>query len=156
MLKTKENYVCIAQATKRGYVPLTVFPGCADLSYVTSKTRRGRVQDNADVSPTLTRNSGGHIHVFEERERSEMNTQYAIRKLSTLECFRLMGGKDEDYEKIKRMGVSNSQIYSICGNGLVTTHVRDIMEHLYKALDDNNYECTDERILREHPEFAVH
>ena len=84
-----------------------------------------------------------------------MSKCYAIRKASPLECFRLMGGKDEDYEKIKNIGISNSQIYCICGNGLVTTHVRDIMEHLHKALEDKNYECTDEKVLRKHPEYAV-
>ena len=70
MFKTQEDYICIAQATKSGYIPLTVFPGCADLSYVVSKTRRGRVQDEGGISPTITRNTDA-IYIFEERTQHE-------------------------------------------------------------------------------------
>ncbi len=46
----KDNMVLIKQATKEGYIPCEV-PGIADLNYVDSKTRRGRVQEGgADFS----------------------------------------------------------------------------------------------------------
>lgn len=47
------NRVMIKQATKQGYIECDV-GGVADFSYPDSKTRRGRVQENGQVSPTLT------------------------------------------------------------------------------------------------------
>ncbi|MFR3401272.1 MAG: hypothetical protein ACLTUL_03025 [Blautia faecis] len=43
----------IPQATKKGYIECEV-GGVADLSYPDSKTRRGRVQDRGNISPTIT------------------------------------------------------------------------------------------------------
>ena len=40
------------------------YPGVADLSYPTSKVRRGRVQNGGAISPTLTTTGG--LYVFEE------------------------------------------------------------------------------------------
>lgn len=42
----------IKQATKKGYIEMDP-DGICDLSYPSSKTRRGRVQDNGKVSPTI-------------------------------------------------------------------------------------------------------
>ena len=54
LIKTEdEDTVCIKQATKDGYIKCDL-PGVADLSYPESTTRRGRVQENGTVSPTLT------------------------------------------------------------------------------------------------------
>ena len=49
--------------------------------------------------------------VFEDKLR--------IRKLTPIECWRLMGIDDEDFHKAKASGVSNSQLYKQAGNGLV-------------------------------------
>ena len=45
--------VKIKQATKQGYA-LCEVGGVADLSYPDSKTRRGRVQGNGQICPTIT------------------------------------------------------------------------------------------------------
>lgn len=45
--------LCIKQATKKGYIEIPP-GGVFDASYPESLTRRGRVQDNGKVSPTLT------------------------------------------------------------------------------------------------------
>ena len=42
-----------------------------------------------------------------------------IRKLTPLECFRLMGVKDEDYEKCAK-NQSNASLYHLAGDSLVT------------------------------------
>lgn len=42
-----------------------------------------------------------------------------IRKLTPLECFRLMGVKDEDYYKVAK-NQSNSSLYHLAGDSLVT------------------------------------
>lgn len=43
-----------------------------------------------------------------------------VRKLTEKECFRLMGVKDEDYEKIAR-NQSKSKLYHLAGDSIVTT-----------------------------------
>lgn len=64
----------------------------ADFSYPTSKLRRGRVQGNGQISPTITSEGSGIYKV---------ESEYRIRKLTPLECWRLMDQKDEDFYKAK-------------------------------------------------------
>lgn len=77
--------VNIKQATKQGYIECEV-GGVADLSYPDSKTRRGRVQDNGNVSPTITATKTGICKI---------ESPIRIRKLTPRETFRLMGFSDE-------------------------------------------------------------
>ena len=51
--QTMNAVIQIPQATKKGYIECEQ-NGVADLSYPTSTTRRGRVQENGNISPTLT------------------------------------------------------------------------------------------------------
>lgn len=55
-----------------------------------------------------------------------------IRKLSPRECWRLMGVKDTDYNKIT---CSNAQKYKQAGNSIVTTCLMAIYSQLYKDCD---------------------
>lgn len=100
----------IKQATKEGSIKCKV-GGCFDANYPDSNTRRGRVQEGGDVTPTLTAGSSENINVVE--------TRYRIRKLTPKECWRLMGYTDTDFEKAKAAGVSNSQLYKQAGNAIV-------------------------------------
>jgi DNA (cytosine-5)-methyltransferase 1 len=61
----KDNYVLIPEATKEGYIPMEI-GGVCDLSYPTSKTRRGRVQDGGTVAPTLTCGCEGALRRIEK------------------------------------------------------------------------------------------
>ena len=45
--------------------------------------------------------------------------RYRIRKLTPKECFRLMGVRDSDIDKIKSAGISESQQYKMAGNSIV-------------------------------------
>ena len=47
-------------------------------------------------------------------------SDYRIRKLTERECFRLMGVKDEDFDKIKP-NQSKSKLYHLAGDSIVTT-----------------------------------
>lgn len=53
IIENFNNKVAIRQATKKGYIECEI-GGVADLSYPNSKTRRGRVQDDGNICPTLT------------------------------------------------------------------------------------------------------
>lgn len=57
-----------------------------------------------------------------------------IRKLTPIECFRLMGVKDEDFEKLKH-NQSNASLYHLAGDSIVTT----CLMALFGELLDINY-----------------
>lgn len=113
--------VKIKQATKEGTIKCKV-GGCYDASYPNSKTRRGRVQNDGDVVPTITASNSENINVIE--------TVYRIRKLTPRECWRLMGYTDEDFDKAQAAGVSNSQLYKQAGNAIVKQVLMAIFSQL--------------------------
>ena len=65
--KGEGSKVLIPQATKQGYIECEV-GGVADLSYPNSKTRRGCVQENGTISPTITATETGICRI-EPKER---------------------------------------------------------------------------------------
>lgn len=84
-----------------------------------------------DICPCLRESRHGH---------KVLNPGHRIRKLTPLECFRLMGFKDTDYYKAKTAlekrfyngkDKSNSQMYKLAGNSVVV----DVIIALYKQLD---------------------
>lgn len=106
--------LCIPQATKQGYIEVPP----------DSTTRRGRVQEGGQVSPTLDTNS-------EKRPRIQgAATSYRIRKLTPRECFRLMGVSESDIDKIQQSGVSQRQQYKMAGNSIVV----DVLEHIFRKM----------------------
>ena len=114
----------IPQATKQGYIECEI-GGVADLSYPNSKTRRGRVQENGTISPTITATETGICKI---------ESPIRIRKLTPKECFRLMGFSDKDFDAAKNVGVSNSQLYKQAGNSIVVDVLYYIYVELYKAM----------------------
>ncbi len=60
-----------------------------------------------------------------------------IRKLTPLECFRLMGFDDDDFNKIT--GISNTQLYKQAGNSIVVDVLVHLFESLFKALESNEH-----------------
>ena len=55
-----------------------------------------------------------------------------IRKLTPTECWRLMGWKDEQIDKIKENKISNTQMYKQAGNGIVVNVLEEIFKKLFK------------------------
>ncbi|MEG2347257.1 MAG: DNA cytosine methyltransferase [Cetobacterium sp.] len=58
------------------------------------------------------------------------NNDIDLFALAPVEYWRLMGWKDEQFNKIK--GISNSQLYKQAGNGIVVTVLERIFEELFK------------------------
>ena len=124
----KDNLVAeplsIPQATKQGYIEIP--PGSLfNASYPDSQTRRGRVQDGGQVSPTLMASGEAHCYYEGVKESS-----YRIRKLTPRECFRLMGVSEHDINKIQESGVSQSQQYKMAGNSIVV----DVLEQIFRNM----------------------
>ena len=55
-----------------------------------------------------------------------------IRKLTPLECWRLMGFDDEDFNKAQKSGVSNTQLYKQAGNSIVVNVLEKLFKNLYR------------------------
>ena len=67
---------------------------------------------------------------------SLIKSELRIRKLTSRECLRLMGWKDEQIDKIQESGVSMSQQYKQAGNGIVVNVLEAIFKKLFKG--ENN------------------
>lgn len=81
-------------------------------------------QDNQvgiTISPTLR---AGNPHTL------MLNDELVIRKLTPKECWRLMGFKDDQFNKAQAVGISNSQLYKQAGNSIVV----DVLEAIFKEL----------------------
>lgn len=63
-----------------------------------------------------------------------LESLFRIRRLTPLECFRLMGFSDADFWKAKEAGISNSQLYKQAGNSIVVDVLYYIFLELYKAM----------------------
>ena len=63
-----------------------------------------------------------------------------IRKLTPKECWRLMGFKDEEFERAKNTGMSNTQLYKQAGNSIVVNVLVEIFRNLYINGDMKSYE----------------
>lgn len=89
-----------------------------------SKQEHCSVRDDG-ICPTLTEAmgmGGGQIPMH--------NYDFRIRKLTPRECFRLMDFDDEDFDKAKAAGVSDSQLYKQAGNSIVVA----VLEAIFKEM----------------------
>lgn len=60
-----------------------------------------------------------------------------IRKLTERECYRLMGVRDDDIDKMIGSGISRSANYRLAGNSIVTTCLMGIFTQLFRADSDS-------------------
>lgn len=153
----KDNYVAIKTANKQGYDLATDGDG-VDLSYPSSKTRRGRVGHGvsktipaadcqgvveyseeslkrikqniikSDVANTITANA---MQSFNHNNCALFNNGFRIRRLTPKECWRLMGFDDEDFEKAAKVN-SNTQLYKQAGNSIVVNVLEALLTNLLK------------------------
>ena len=107
----------IKEATKKGYT-IAGEGDSINLEQPSSSTRRGRV--GKQIANTL--NTSNHQAVVQN---------YRIRKLTPLECWRLMGFKDEQFKKAEAV-CSNSQLYKQAGNSIVVNVMEEIFKELFK------------------------
>ena len=99
--------ILIKNANKKGYLEATDGDGI-DLLQPNSETRRGRVQKEA-IQTLDTMGGNGKGVVLNDLK---------IRKLTPRECFRLMGVKDEDFDKVAK-NQSDSSLYHLAGDSIV-------------------------------------
>lgn len=61
----------------------------------------------------------------------------SIRRLTPLECWRLMGISDEDFYKAKATGISDTQLYKQAGNAIVVDVLYYIFKNMFKENDND-------------------
>lgn len=100
---------------------------------------RGRNPENpsdrtpgAPTEQRLEFNTKGTSNIITtvQKDNYVVETTYRIRKLTPRECFRLMGMRDDDIDKIQAAGISNTQQYKMAGNSIVV----DVLEAIFKEL----------------------
>lgn len=124
-----------------------------------NNSQAGRIYDTDFISPTLTTCQGGNkqpfiiddtygydgIRVYKENVptlRSERNglkvtDGIRIRKLTPVECWKLMGFDADDCLKCRNAGISDTQLYKQAGNSIVVNVIEGILKELI-ANDDSN------------------
>ena len=88
----------------------------------------GRVYDSNGISLSLLTMQGGN----RQPKIVEYTQDFRIRKLTPLECWRLMGFTDEDCNKVKAAGISNSQLYKMAGNSICVS----VLQAIFRQLKD--------------------
>ena len=96
--------------------------------------KRNIKQNN--ISPTLDTRCDCLGVVVNTNNKKLNETFLRIRKLTPLECFRLMGFDDEDYYKMSKF-LSNSQLYHCMGDSIVVKVLEDIFRELIEPSNHN-------------------
>lgn len=109
--------ILVKNATKKGYLEATPGDGIDISSRM--EHHRGTVQKGK--TQTLTTSGGENNGV--------LTTDLRIRKLTPREAFRLMGVKDEDYEKCVK-NQSNASLYHLAGDSIVVNVLMAIFKEL--------------------------
>lgn len=86
----------------------------------------------SDVAPTQTANCGSSTS---SATVLIQYNDYRIRKLTPRECYRLMGFSDEDFDKVKSVGMSDTQCYKQAGNSIVVNCLMAIFTNMFKDTD---------------------
>lgn len=82
-----------------------------------------------------TINAGGDKRVIVENNDKDINIEdYGIRRLTPRECWRLMDFSDEDFDKAKAAGLSDTQLYKQAGNSICVGVLYNIYRNLYQAM----------------------
>ncbi len=90
----------------------------------------GRIYSSDGLSPCLNTMGGGNLQpkvVIKE----PINKEVRVRKLTPLECWRLMGFSDTDYFAAKSAGISDTQLYKQAGNSIVVTVLEGIFGNMF-------------------------
>ena len=92
-------------------------------NYSPSNHNASRIVDKNYSAPTVMENHGTITAI--------QSNDLRIRKLTPKECFRLMGVKDEDYEKCSK-NQSNSSLYHLAGDSIVVNVLMAIFKELIR------------------------
>ena len=127
---TKDNLVVEQKAVSRNYKAFIEKEG-----YIPELFNPWNKKEITDISPTQTVNCGANFAsaTVLKAEKCPTDDFLRIRKLTPKECWRLMGWKDEQIDKVLASGISNTQMYKQAGNGIVINVLEAIFKQLFSA-----------------------
>ena len=159
---TLDGKVIVPQATKDGYAIAEIGDGiytnrCISKRGVVQKDKIPTLKTSVnDIAVVVTKDSENYIQweqkgwfdiecraYKEDKVSGALNTRghmkvltndVAIRRLTPLECFRLMGFEDDDYQKIKNLNISDTQAYKMAGNSIVVNCLTEIFKKLKEII----------------------
>ena len=118
--RPSDNFLIIAEATTKGYAIAEFGDGV----YVNRPYQKRGVVQKGKIQ-TIKTSCDDIAVVVKDYEKGELK----LKKLSPLECFRLMGVKDEDYQRIAA-NQSNSSLYHLAGDSIVV----NVLMYIFKQL----------------------
>lgn len=86
-----------------------------------------RIYDIEKYAPAINTMQGGNL------EPKILLESLEIRKLTPLECWRLMGFTDVDFQKAQSIPTSNTQLYKQAGNSIVVNVLEKIFTNLLEG-----------------------
>jgi len=90
-----------------------------------------------DIAPTQTANCGCSTSSAAVLISEDGKNYLKIRKLTPLECWRLMGFDDIDFFRAKKSEISDTQLYRQAGNSIVVNVLQNIFGNLSKVIGWN-------------------
>ena len=99
------------------------------ITEVIGSTQKNAFHGDGSISPSLTSAmgmGGGQIPMCKYEN-------YRIRKLTPRECWRLMGVKDEQFDKLH--DISNCQLYKLAGNSIVVDVLMEIFKNMFEPTE---------------------
>lgn len=113
----EDGQLCVKEATKLGYKEVNEYD-VINVEFPSSKTRRGRVGHG--VCKTLT-----------TAPRQAIYYDNKLRMFTAKEHLKLMGFSDDDYNYMKKCGITDKQISALAGNSICIP----VLEWLFIALE---------------------
>ena len=75
-------------------------------------------------------NTMGALVATDYKQPKQILDNYRVRKLTPLECWRLMGFSDDDFYKAQKV-CSNTQLFKLAGNSIVVPVLEGIFKNLF-------------------------
>ena len=94
-------------------------------------------KDNYVAIKTANKTGHGVAKTLPTSDSQGVMDGYRIRKLTPLECWRLMGFDDTDFHKAEKVN-SNTQLYKQAGNSIVVNVLEAILANLLIRRQDDN------------------
>lgn len=94
----------------------------------------GSIYNANGLSPCLDTATGGHRQPLIAEDEQ---TSFRIRKLTPVECMKLMGFERKDEQAMKRAGLSDSAIYHCAGDSIIVTCLMGLFGQLLPISEED-------------------
>lgn len=139
----KDNYILNESNKSQDIIYVGSLKLLGMLPYCKMHDQCGRIYGTNGVAPTITTMTGGHQEpkimccVYSDDEQKLIIRYFTIRKLTPIECGRLMGVPNLFIQRCVDVGLKDSHLYHMFGNSIVTTMLMGVFGELFNV---DNYD----------------